>query len=225
MFTGLVEAAVPVRAVEPLGTGLRIVLEAPQSPGLAWRGSIGESIAVSGCCLTLVEAREPGGQAVVDPATPGADMVFDLSAETVDCTWFAELKAGDLVNLERALALGDRLGGHVVSGHVDGRGSVLKIEDSGDGGKLFTFSCADGFERYLVPKGSVTVDGISLTVVRPSANHFSVAVIPETLRATTLGSAVVGKPVHLESDPLGKWVEQLIAPYLEKFAAGQQPKS
>lgn len=225
MFTGLVEATVSVRAVEPLGTGLRIVLEAPQNADLAWRGSIGESIAVSGCCLTLVEAREPGGPTAVDPATPGADMVFDLSAETVDCTWFAKLQAGDLVNLERALALGDRLGGHMVSGHVDGRGSVHGIEDSGDGGQLITFSCEDGFERFLVPKGSVTVDGISLTVVRPSANLFSVAVIPETLRATTLGNAEVGAPVHLESDPFGKWVEQLIAPYLEKFAAGQQPKS
>ncbi|MDG1500809.1 MAG: riboflavin synthase [Planctomycetota bacterium] len=225
MFTGLVEAAVPVRAVEPLGTGLRIVLEAPPSQKLAWRGSIGESIAVSGCCLTLVESRDPGTQDVVDPATPGADMVFDLSAETVDCTWFGELKVGDMVNLERALALGDRLGGHVVSGHVDGRGSVHAIEDSGDGGKLFTFSCEDGFERYLVPKGSVTVDGISLTVVRPGANLFSVAIIPETLRATTLGSAKVGAPVHLESDPFGKWVEQLIAPYLEKFSTGLKPKS
>ena len=220
MFTGLVEAAVRVRAVEPLGTGLRIVLEAPGDAALNWTGTMGESIAVSGCCLTLIEAREPGTSTVVDLATPGADMVFDLSAETVDCTWFGALKAGDLVNLERALALGDRLGGHVVSGHVDGRGKVHQIEDSGDGGKLFTFSCADGFERYLVDKGSVTVDGISLTVVRPEKNLFSVAVIPETLRATTLGSVAQGAPVHLESDPMGKWVERLIAPYLQKFAAG-----
>jgi len=102
---------------------------------------------------------------------------------------------------------------------------VHAIEDSGDGGKLFTFSCEDGFERYLVPKGSVTVDGISLTVVRPGANLFSVAIIPETLRATTLSSAKVGAPVHLESDPFGKWVEQLIAPYLEKFSTGLKPKS
>jgi riboflavin synthase len=113
------------------------------------------------------------------------------------------------------------MGGHVVSGHVDGMGSIHAIRDTGDGGKMFTFSCANGFERYLIAKGSVTVDGISLTVIRPEGDQFSVAIIPETLRVTTLGSAEVGNRVHLESDPMGKWVEHLIAPYLEQFGAGR----
>lgn len=219
MFTGLVEAAVRVRGVEPLGTGLRVILECPQNTDLDWQVGIGESVAVSGCCLTLVEARDPASGETVKSGTAGADMVFDLSAETVDCTWFPGLKTGTLVNLERALSIGDRLGGHVVSGHVDGKGAITAIDEAGDGGRLFTFSCEAGFERYLVPKGSVTVDGISLTVVRPESNRFSVAIIPETLRVTTLGIAKVGDPVHLESDPFGKWVEHLIAPYFEKFAA------
>ncbi len=219
MFTGLVEAAVQVYAIEPLGTGLRIILEAPKNADLDWHVGLGESVAVSGCCLTLVEARDPESGAVQAPGSLGAHMVFDLSAETVACTWFGNLKVGALVNVERALSMGDRLGGHVVSGHVDGRGAIVGIDETGDGGKLFTFSCDDGFERYLVPKGSVTVDGISLTVVRPKGNRFSVAIIPETLRVTTLGLATVGDPVHLESDPFGKWVEHLIAPYFEKYAA------
>jgi len=214
MFTGLVEGLGRVRAVEPLGTGLRIVLAAPMP---AWDVGHGASVAVSGCCLTVVECRDPESGAPVAATTAGADMVFDLSAETVACTHFGTLAEGDGVNLERALALGDRLGGHVVSGHVDGSGRVTAIEDSGDGGQLIYFEGDGEFGRYLVEKGSVTIDGISLTVVRPKGNRFCVAVIPETLRVTTLGSNKVGDPVHLEADQLGKWVEHLLAPYLDKL--------
>ncbi|MDF1799486.1 MAG: riboflavin synthase [Planctomycetota bacterium] len=218
MFTGLVEAATPVRTVEALGSGLRITVQAPSSD---WAVALGESVAVSGCCLTVVEGRDPMSGEVRAADHPGADMVFDLSAETVACTWFGQLTAGRLVNLERALAMGDRLGGHVVSGHVDGSGEVVAIEDSGDGGKLISFEAAGDFHRYLVEKGSVTVDGISLTVVRPVGGRFSVAVIPETLRVTTLGAAKVGDPVHLEADQFGKWVEKLLGPWIAKLSRGE----
>ena len=105
----------------------------------------------------------------------------------------------------------DRLGGHLVSGHVDGVGRIAAIEDTGDDGKRFTFEVPAGFERYLVPKGSVGVDGISLTVVEPRGRLFDVAVIPETLRRTNLGAATVGQGVHFEADQIGKWVERLLA--------------
>ncbi len=174
-------------------------------------------MAVSGCCLTVIECRDPHSGDPVPADTPGSDVVFDLSAETVACTHFGSLVVGDVVNLERALAFGDRLGGHVVSGHVDGRGTIVGIDDSGDGGKLIHFEAEGDFSRYLVEKGSVTIDGISLTIVRPEGGRFSVAIIPETLRVTTLGVNSVGDPVHLEADQLGKWVEHLMAPYLKKL--------
>ncbi len=200
MFTGLVEACVAPRALESAGTGARLWLPAPTlAPELpAWEPVPGESIAVSGCCLTVVEVDARGGVA------------FDLSAETLSLTWFAAA-AERTVNLERSVRLADRLGGHLVSGHVDALGEVASVSDSGDGGRLITFRVPADFERYLVPKGSVAVDGISLTVVDPRGLEFDVAVIPETLARTSLGDAHVGQPVHLEADQIGKWVERLLA--------------
>lgn len=216
MFTGLVEGLGRVRGIERVGTGMRILLEAPDDH---WQVDHGASVAVSGCCLTVVECRDPESGAVVPAGSPGADMVFDLSSETLDCTHFGRLDEGQVVNLERALAMGDRLGGHVVTGHVDGAGRIVAVEDSGDGGRLFHFEASGDFGRYLVDKGSVTVDGISLTIVRPEGGRFAVAVIPETLRVTTLGRTQVGDPVHLEADQLGKWVEHLLAPYMAQLEA------
>jgi riboflavin synthase len=114
------------------------------------------------------------------------------------------------VNLERAMLLSDRLDGHLVSGHVDGRGSLAAIEDSGDGGRRITIEVEPGLERYLVEKGSIAVDGISLTVVDPRARRFDVAVIPITLEKTTLGRAESGAVVNLEADLIGKWIERLV---------------
>ena len=108
------------------------------------------------------------------------------------------------------MRLVDRMGGHMVSGHVDAVGRVARIEDPGDGGRLFVFEVPEGFERWLLDKGSVTVDGISLTVVDPNGREFAVAVIPETLARTCLGSAEPGQAVHLEGDMIGKWVEKLV---------------
>ena len=164
---------------------------------------LGESLAISGCCLTLAECGADEG--------PAGTLAFDLSAETLSLTMFADLVAGRTLNLERSVRLMDRLGGHLVSGHVDGVGAIAGIEDSGDGGSLFTFEVPAGFERYLIPKGSVAVDGISLTVVQPEGRRFRVAVIPETLERTSLGSATPGQRVHLEADQVGKWIDRLLA--------------
>jgi riboflavin synthase len=203
MFSGLVEVAVPVLELELAGEeqrGARLRLPAPElGEGLpGWAPAMGESIAVSGCCLSVA------GIGV------GGETVFDLSAETLRCTWFDELEPGRLVNLERSVRPFDRLGGHLVSGHVDGVGEIAGIEDSGDGCQTFTFRVPEGFERYLVSKGSVSVEGISLTVVEPRGRDFDVAVIPETLARTNLGRARVGQRVHLEADMIGKWVERML---------------
>lgn len=223
MFTGLVEAAVPVRRWETVGTGARLVLPQPAEGDLVlgapeggwggaastepWSVGIGDSVAVAGCCLTVASFEEAPG------APEGApDMAFDLSLETLERTWFrrlAEEGPGRVVNLERAMRVGDRLGGHMVSGHVDGTGQLIGREETGDGGALFRFEVPEGMERYLFDKGSVTIDGISLTVVEPEGRRFSVAVIPHTLARTHLAHLAAGDPVHLEADLVGKWVERL----------------
>lgn len=200
MFSGLVEGRARVLRLRPSGRGARLELARPAlARGLEpWRPVGGESIAIAGCCLT-VAARGAGGKTS-----------YDLSAETLALTHLGRLAPGHEVNLERAVRLGERLGGHLVSGHVDGLGRIVAIADSRDGGRLFTFEVPRGFERWLVGKGSVTIDGISLTVVAPRGRRFRVAVIPETLARTTLGAARVDDPVHLEADLVGKWIERLV---------------
>ena len=202
MFTGLVETAVPVLGFEPHGAGARLTLPRPPAEDLAcaWDPAPGDSVAVSGCCLTVVEVTSAG------------ETRYDLSAETLARTWFASQRDRP-VNLERPLRLFDRLGGHLVTGHVDGLGRIRATTDSKDGGRLFTFEVEPGFERWLIDKGSVCVDGISLTVVAPRERSFDVAVIPETLRRTSLGTARRGAAVHLEADAIGKWVEKLAGPW------------
>lgn len=208
MFTGIVEARVRARSFAPAGSGARLVLPAPTPD---WSVLHGESVAVSGCCLTVARQLRPGTAEEVAPGTPGADMLFELSAETLARTWFAAgLDGGRALNLERSLRPTDRLGGHIVQGHVDGTGRVAGVRDAGDGGRWIDVEVAAGFERYLIEKGSVAVDGISLTVVEPRGRRFSVAVIPVTLGVTSLGSAAEGDPVHLEADVVGKWVERML---------------
>ncbi len=196
MFTGLVEGTALVEALERRGRGARLVVAAP---AFEFATEAGDSVSVSGCCLTVM-AR----------AGANSPLEFDLSEETLRLTWFGGLEVGRPVNLERAARLSDRLGGHLVSGHVDGVGRVAAVESRGDGGVWMRFQAPEGFERYLVPKGSVTLDGVSLTVVEPAAREFAVALIPATLERTTLGRAAPGDPVHLEADLVGKWIEQLL---------------
>ena len=190
MFTGIVEELGVVRAVgaSRLAVGCRTV---------ASDAEVGASMAVNGVCLTVVERS-------------GEHLAFDLSEETLRRTSFARLSDGDRVNLERPLMLLGRLGGHLVQGHVDGVGEVTSLGRSDDGGAWLTVRAPADVGRYLVEKGSVCVDGISLTVAARDADTFSVALIPHTLEATTLGSARVGDPVNLEVDVIAKYVEALL---------------
>jgi len=191
MFTGLVERTARVRAVEPDGDGVRIELETP----LAAELEQGDSIAVNGVCLTAV-----------DP--DGSRFRADVMAETLRRSSLGPLGAGDEVNVELPLRAGDRLGGHVVQGHVDGVGSVESVREEGFA-RVVRIACDAELLRYVVEKGSIAVDGVSLTVASVEEGAFTVSLIPETLRQTTLGAATPGRPVNLEVDVLAKYVEKL----------------
>jgi riboflavin synthase len=194
MFTGLVSA---VARVASLRTGPQGAVLAVERPMAFEDVAIGESIAVSGACLTVVLPRER------------AVLSFDVSPETLARTSLGALEAGARVNLERALRASDRLGGHVVAGHVDGTSHVLGVEKSGDSW-TFRFALPPALERYLVEKGSISVDGVSLTVAALREESFDVAVIPHTFESTTLGIRKGGDIVNLEVDVLGKYVERLL---------------
>lgn len=195
MFTGIVEDMGTVVAVNPADQGLRLVIEAPKS---AAELNLGDSICTQGVCLTCV-ARE------------GSRFSVDVSAETLRRTTFGRLSAGDRVNLELPLRLNDRLGGHLVTGHVDGVGRLLTVVDEGES-RLYTFEAPDEVARFLVLKGSIAVDGVSLTVAGLRGRQFDVALIPHTLRVTTLGALRPGDPVNLEADLIGKYVARLLEP-------------
>jgi len=196
MFTGLVSAVSRVVSLRSGTAGAVLAVERPPAYGDV---AVGESIAVSGVCLT-----------VVPPTAHGKALFFDVSPETLARSALGGLAAGAGVNLERALAAGDRLGGHIVAGHVDGTSEVLAVETSGDSW-TFRFSLPAPLARYTVEKGSIAVDGISLTVAALSESSFDVAVIPHTFTSTTLGAKRPGDRVNLEVDVLGKYVERLLA--------------
>jgi riboflavin synthase len=188
VFTGIVEELGTLLSSEPGPDGARLVFGA----GAVLEGSaVGDSIAVNGCCLTLVD-RGPGCWAA------------DAVAETLARTNLGDLRPGDPVNLERPLALGERLGGHLVQGHVDGVGRVTRAAPD------LHVGAAPELRRYLVPKGSVTVDGVSLTVVDVTGDGFTVAIIPHTMAVTTLGSKGPGDRVNLEVDVIAKYAESLL---------------
>lgn len=208
MFTGLVEGVGAVRSALRRGNGAELRVAAPVP---TWSTDLGASVAVSGACLSVVRCLEPISGVEVPARTPGADMLFDLSAETLARTWFDQLQAGRGVNLERALCFSDRLDGHLVSGHVDGRGRLVRARDADDGGRVLTFEVEAALERFLVDKGSITLDGVSLTVVDPRGPVFDVALIPITLAKTTLGILAPGAPVNVEADQVGKWIDRLLA--------------
>ena len=190
MFTGLIQEVGEVASVRQEAGGVSLVI---RSPRLASGGLVhGESIAVDGCCLTVV-AQGPG------------TFTAQASPETLARTSLGDYKTGSRVNLERALALGDRLGGHLVLGHVDGVGTVASRREVGGFLELW-FSMPKAMEPWLIEKGSVAVDGISLTVNALESGRFSVMLIPETQAATALAGKAVGAKVNLEGDMIGKYV-------------------
>ncbi|MFF9865865.1 riboflavin synthase [Streptomyces sp. NPDC013953] len=193
MFTGIVEELGEVTAVETLGDASRFRLRGP----LVTEGAKhGDSIAVNGVCLTVVE-------------TADGEFTADVMAETLDRSSLGALTTGSRVNLERPMAVGDRLGGHIVQGHVDGTGTVLARTPS-ENWEIVKISLPAGLSRYVVEKGSITVDGVSLTVVEAGLEHFTVSLIPTTLGLTTLGIKQPGDPVNLEVDVIAKYVERLV---------------
>ena len=199
MFTGLVEATGQVIALEERGDQARLTLEIPFAGELA----LGDSVAVNGCCLTVAEL-------------PARGVAFDLLAQTVRVTALGALRAGSVVNLERALRAGDRFGGHFVQGHVDATGVLTKLEPSGQD-HVIEVSLPASIQRLCIDKGSLSVDGISLTIanLRPDAAEFWIT--PHTWQATHLHAAAAGQPVNLEADMLAKHVDRLLE---ARFAAG-----
>jgi riboflavin synthase alpha subunit len=198
MFTGLVEGTGRVVALlAGPGGGRRLSIERP--PELEWPAAPGESVAVSGVCLTVVAARD-------------RILEFDLAEETCRVTTLGALAAGAPVNLERPLRLQDRLGGHLVLGHIDGVGQVVARAPAGAGAAL-TVRVPTALRPLLVPKGSVAVDGISLTVAGLDADTFDVALVPHTLARTTLGGCRSGDAVNLEMDVIGKYVRAWLEPW------------
>jgi riboflavin synthase len=194
MFTGIVEELGSVRSVTANEGGARFVFE---SEVVLDDVELGASIAVNGCCLTVTAH---------DETTWSADAVI----ETLARTNLGDLAAGDRVNLERPVRLADRLGGHMVQGHVDATGSVRSREPQPDGSELITIDAPDDVLRYVVHKGSITVDGVSLTVARRADDGFAVALIPHTLAVTTLGARAPGDRVNLEADLIAKYIERLM---------------
>ncbi len=193
MFTGLVAGLGSVAAVDTTPDGVRLTLDTPLATQLAE----GDSIAVNGVCLTAV-------------GICGDRFGADVMRETLRRSALGEVQAGARVNLELSLRVSDRLGGHIVQGHVDGVGAVAGLSDDGFARRV-TIAAGPDVLRYVVEKGSITVDGVSLTVARIDDDGFDVSLIPETLERTTLGTVAVGSPVNLEVDVLAKYVEKLLA--------------
>lgn len=208
MFTGIIEGQGRINRVQPSGGGMVFLLEAdfdltdPEE---------GESIAVNGVCLTARDIK-------------GNSFLVDVSPETLSRTGLGKLKTGSLVNLERALRLTDRLGGHMVSGHVDAQGRVEDRRSDGDF-TLFTFSLSRSLIKYVIEKGSVAINGVSLTVNSCAGERFTVSIIPHTLAVTTLGKLKPGDMVNIEVDIIGKYVEKLLADKAVRAGTGSKINS
>ena len=192
MFTGIVQAVGRIDRFVPGEAGARARIDAP-SLDLA-DALLGDSIAVDGCCLTVV-------------ALDGTGFEVDISRETLDCT--AGFRAGQRLNLEKALRANDRLGGHLVTGHVDGVGEVVSVVHEGDNRRL-AFRMPTELSRYVARKGSITINGVSLTVNRVEGDVFAVNLIPHTLAMTNLGDLAPGSPVNLEVDLIARYVERML---------------
>ena len=197
MFTGLVEQRGSVEKIEHLAAGnsagIRLTVGAPP---IAKDAKIGDSISLGGCCLTVVKKTR-------------GSLTFEAGSETLSRTNFSRLRVGDPINVERSLQLGDRLGGHLVTGHIDGLATVIKHRIEGPWAHL-TFRAPARLLRQMAEKGSVAVDGVSLTVVTVASDRFSVALIPHTLENTTLGELQIGCVVNIETDLVAKYVQRLL---------------
>ncbi|MFI6450726.1 riboflavin synthase [Streptosporangium amethystogenes] len=204
MFTGIVEELGEIAGIEQLADAARLSIRGRTVTSDAGHG---DSIAVNGVCLTVVDV---------------ADEVFtaDVMKETLDRSSLGALRPGSPVNLERAVRADQRLGGHIVQGHVDGTG-VLLSREPGEHWEVVRVSLPPDLDRYVVEKGSITVDGISLTVVSVGSGGFTVSLIPTTLRLTTLGAKRPGDPVNLEVDVIAKHVEKLVGAYAPASTDGQ----
>jgi riboflavin synthase len=195
MFTGIIHSSGIIEALDRRDAGAQMRIRGADDQPFAR----GESLAVNGVCLTVI----PNGGAVVT----------DISNETLSRTTLGSLGVGARVNMERALGVGDRFGGHFVQGHVDTTGTLIAKKSEGEFA-VYRWSFPAEFSDLVVSKGSIAVDGVSLTIVDPDASSFGAALIPETLRRTTLGSARIGEPVNLEFDMIAKYVRTLVAPYV-----------
>ncbi|HHW73666.1 MAG TPA: riboflavin synthase [Firmicutes bacterium] len=198
MFTGLVEEIGRLQRRESFQGGLRLVISAGQ---ILEDLAIGDSVAVNGVCLTVTELSSGRFAAAVAP-------------ETLRRSNLGQASPGDPLNLERALPLGGRLGGHFVSGHVDATGILAQRRTEGNAIVIY-FTAPAELHRYLIPKGSIAVDGVSLTIAALDREGFSVSLIPHSAEKTTLGQKKRGDPVNLEVDMIGKYIERLLAPYLD----------
>jgi riboflavin synthase len=193
MFTGIIEGLGTITELRQSGQGKRLTLEADFLLG---HTKIGDSISVSGACLTVV-------------AIEGKCIKFDVSPETIASTTFSRSKVGDRVNLERALRLSDRIDGHLVSGHIDGMGTIKHKKSTGNA-IVITIGVPESLSRYMITKGSVAVDGISLTINNLGLDGFDVSIIPHTAKQTTIGFNKVGDLVNIETDMIGKYVERFV---------------
>ncbi|MCG8449328.1 MAG: riboflavin synthase [Pirellulales bacterium] len=191
MFTGLVQSLAEVKEIVPDGPGVRLVIVDVLT---ARSGAVGDSVAINGCCLTVVAVKDDC-------------LAFEAGQETLQRTTLGELSAGDHVNIETSLRAGDALGGHIVSGHIDGVGAIEERTDDAEW-STFWVRVPQDLTRQMASKGSIAVDGVSLTLVEVKDACFSVALIPHTLKVTTLGQRQVGDRVNLETDILAKYVEQ-----------------
>ena len=203
MFSGIIETSGTITRIDAIAEGVRLSLSSAL-PGAEL--SLGESICVNGTCLTVTDIGNSG-------------LIFEVSAESLRRTNLGGLGPGSVVNLERSLRLDDRLSGHLVFGHVDGLGSVTSIRAEGDS-FLYTFAIPRELSRYLVEKGSVAVDGISLTVFDCRPGSFTCAIIPHTYQLTTLKHRQPGDRVNIETDMQGKYIEQFVKETVEGYLSG-----
>lgn len=200
MFTGIVESKCLITALDAENEGIDFLLELAE---LSSGCGLGDSIAINGCCLTVASIK-------------GTTVAFHAGRETLDLTHLGELKAGDFVNVERSLRFGDQLGGHLVSGHVDGVGEVVEIVQE-PSQTVMRFRIPETLVDQVILKGSIALDGISLTITEHAFDRIAVALIPHTMEVTNLGDKSVGDAINVETDMIGKWIQKQAMPVVEQL--------